>query len=1087
MKKIFIILTLFILCLSTNLVSAALVDEQRAYYKFDTNNIDQPDVLGLFNADVQGATFTTDGKINGAYIYDDSNSEFMNISSDMVDIANDFSVSVWVNVTGGTDPRVVSFVDDINNGFEIIAESGGDYGVVLRRGGSDVFNLDYAPTQFNEFVHIVYTVNGSVGKFYLDGILTSSIGSAGAGWGAVSLYVIGIRADLSAGTDLNGTIDELGVWNKTLTQEEVTLLYSGGAGNQYPYSSSSFTSPTPDTGSTNNTQVIINVTCILSTDNATLWFDNNTDPTTMVLDNINSPAIYNTNVTVEQTYFYKASCDLSGANSTVRTWTYDVSSPIINFNPTNAFSENNDTTQSNYNDILQINLTFTDNIDLFAYEVLAKNEAGTIVINLTNQSISGTSFDLIDQINISAFTAGVLTFNISVSDSHTANRIKEYSVTTKVNEVRYNTFEGNDIKIWSEDAVSAQTLKFNDRYQFTFDYPSVRSDQDFLIYHIETRFSKIIYREDSEFMAHFVIWNPKTNKGNWIDFENPIFKNSIVIKVNDYHYIIKIATSRTAINRLTFNSIGGLNTVNKQYTWYRGVTNVLFDSSDLVGDDSIITLNITINDSFINFLTAGLRYNDVSQTITRTNFSGIIQFQANVTLPSVPKNYNFTWVVNVTQQNGTLYNFSLLNTQSVENFTIDFCSPSFNNATLNISLFDEINQSNIVGDISGTLTYWVGSDNSVNKSLDMAKNDLHNFTFCLSPNNAIINAEYEIAYSATDYQQRRFKRTQVVLNNIETIQPLYLLNNALGIFVRFKTVDQFSNPIIGVLATAKTIVGSILVDIESDTTDAAGLVTFWANPDQNYDFTFSQPGFTTVSSNIRPTAPDIITIIMQGAQLIQGNISTSEGINYFFTPPSGALTNGSLQTFTFNLTSAIWDITTCSFVLVDNANNVLATGTTTFTTRNCFGTVNLTLPDGIIIARGTIIENSSHTLILDNPYTSLVLFQGNFSLMTVIDDLSSFGSSGFNDYTRVFLALLGTVIGTIIVVKTGFAVVVPRRTDSTIMWIVISFIFLFSFIGWLTVPFGNFPSGTGFLDLNKFIFFYTCLLAGIGMDLGRGR
>jgi hypothetical protein len=74
---------------------------------------------------------------------------------------------------------------------------------------------------------------------YVDGSSVGTIGATTSGSITQSdVTEIGMRGDLDVLNPSNctsGLIDEVGIWSRALTGAEVTSLYNGGAGLQYPF------------------------------------------------------------------------------------------------------------------------------------------------------------------------------------------------------------------------------------------------------------------------------------------------------------------------------------------------------------------------------------------------------------------------------------------------------------------------------------------------------------------------------------------------------------------------------------------------------------------------------------------------------------------------------------------------------------------------------------------------------------------------------------------------------------------------------------------------------------------------------------
>ena len=76
----------------------------------------------------------------------------------------------------------------------------------------------------NQWSHVVYTHDDDYIKFYLNGQLVSSEDSPGTNFDNQNPISIGSRPSIRH--VFSGGIDDVGIWNKILTAEEIEYLYS---------------------------------------------------------------------------------------------------------------------------------------------------------------------------------------------------------------------------------------------------------------------------------------------------------------------------------------------------------------------------------------------------------------------------------------------------------------------------------------------------------------------------------------------------------------------------------------------------------------------------------------------------------------------------------------------------------------------------------------------------------------------------------------------------------------------------------------------------------------------------------------------
>jgi len=176
------------------------------------------------------------GIIDNGYSFDGATSlqPLNGAGSELAFGTNDFSVSFWVYPTSApNDNQVIINWAIWPNTSGFVVNYGEDYFGFFLGGFEENFNY-YPPTMFNVWHHVVIVRTSGTANFYVNGI---SRGTANWNYDFTDgLWYIGRAQDVE-GYFLNGTLDEMGVWNRALSGAEVTALYNSGAGIAYPFAS----------------------------------------------------------------------------------------------------------------------------------------------------------------------------------------------------------------------------------------------------------------------------------------------------------------------------------------------------------------------------------------------------------------------------------------------------------------------------------------------------------------------------------------------------------------------------------------------------------------------------------------------------------------------------------------------------------------------------------------------------------------------------------------------------------------------------------------------------------------------------------
>lgn len=206
------------------------------------------------NGTVNGATLVT-GKVGSqAYQFDGSNDYITAPSASSLQIAGDISISAWIKVDSYSQYESIiqysnSGESEANNHLYNVtwANAGGDIRLFWEYGGGSNVITDFN-TNLNtgQWYHIVVVRDASEkqARLYVDGTLfDSKTYSNNPTGGTTSQLWIG--TDGGSGGYFDGTIDEVAIWSRAISDSEVADIYAAQEGSLAGIGSSAFAF-TPD-------------------------------------------------------------------------------------------------------------------------------------------------------------------------------------------------------------------------------------------------------------------------------------------------------------------------------------------------------------------------------------------------------------------------------------------------------------------------------------------------------------------------------------------------------------------------------------------------------------------------------------------------------------------------------------------------------------------------------------------------------------------------------------------------------------------------------------------------------------------------
>jgi hypothetical protein len=205
-----------------------------AYFPFNGNSNDE---AGTNNGSVNGATLTSDrfGNSNKAYSFD-GNDFITSASQTNITGNNPRTFSIWFNVTNAAIPMQTLIKAGTNgdgNDFTLLTEvnPSNQLRLYIRRYYHDV-SSSYISGSINSWYHALVVYDGTSThsmKFYINGqlISTSTAYSNLPFNTAATNFTIGNYTDQSSlNAFFNGKLDDIRIYNRALSEVEVTALYN---------------------------------------------------------------------------------------------------------------------------------------------------------------------------------------------------------------------------------------------------------------------------------------------------------------------------------------------------------------------------------------------------------------------------------------------------------------------------------------------------------------------------------------------------------------------------------------------------------------------------------------------------------------------------------------------------------------------------------------------------------------------------------------------------------------------------------------------------------------------------------------------
>lgn len=680
----------------------------QAYYKLDETSGDAIDSTpNQYNGTVSDTTRGITGIINNSYFFNGINSSVAYGKPPGLVFKDAFTINLWVNWTeNGSDNGIIGRFDSASTKSYTLAmdDAGVEKGepfLVLSSDGSansfsDRFGVAVLESQW-AMVTATYSKADSNVSFYING---THIGGGSLSvdlFNGTSSFIIGNFYNASANSHRGG-LDEIGLWNRSLSPAEVEQLYNNGTGITYIGTfGPSVTILYPQNITYGSSVTQLNYSVDAGADKC--WSSTDQGATN------SSPVSAGTNFTLASVggqNIWRVYCnDTEGTNSD--TVYFFINKTVI----TNLLSPANDSnstiTITNFSvnsTPLNTNLT---NVTLYIWY-----DNGTLI--LTNTTLlSGTASV---QTNFTQnLSQGNLIWNAETCGEDVAcnfdtNRTLEIHTTPSTVIIHY-----------PNETITYLTPGGN----LTLNWSILEAGQN-LSEHITN--CSYIYNGTETFLN---------------------LTQCIEINETSFLYL-------DGINNLTFKAVEefGLITTNEtSWDFLFEKYNVTFDNQTFEGTQETFTAEVILGGG-ASLTQAILYYNDTNYSTSVVFTGGEYTITSSITIPLIDQDTNFSLGFFLVV-GGTTYDLETFN-QTALSINLSACGPS-NDTVINMSLYNEETKASILGNIEVNAQTISKTSNEVTSSTNISFTNVSSGRICLSPVEAytFLYFSSEIRYSATDF------------------------------------------------------------------------------------------------------------------------------------------------------------------------------------------------------------------------------------------------------------------------------------------------------------------------------------------------
>jgi hypothetical protein len=195
------------------------------YWRLDETSGNAVDVIAGNNGVNTDVTYTI-AKINNGAVFPSTNAGVLEFGSNVTPT----SISFWLNAVemfSGANGYSLLTSETPDNTIQGQSSTGR---ILIYDGTNRVGSNNWVTGQWAHYVFVYTTSGGNGYNVYLNGSFLEKITS----------NQVQVRRIGRSPNSFEGTVDELGMWSKQLTTDEITELYNNGIGKSYAFYQSNF-------------------------------------------------------------------------------------------------------------------------------------------------------------------------------------------------------------------------------------------------------------------------------------------------------------------------------------------------------------------------------------------------------------------------------------------------------------------------------------------------------------------------------------------------------------------------------------------------------------------------------------------------------------------------------------------------------------------------------------------------------------------------------------------------------------------------------------------------------------------------------